>query len=293
MRALPLSVLLALAIGSSTIRAAAQESQSGLLDGIEVKDFQGQKVYQSRIEPWPVHDILISAIILEIGTSRRELFLGVSLWGVHAGKLGRLRFALDGSTVVLDLGAKGDAVLDTSGCRPKAVLTLNDEESLVRRLAASGSGATADIPVEYESRGVLLKGVLTTEDRERFRRIVDLYEMTDLPPAPRPPEYKDGQFVGLTLEDVTAPEIIPKSKVTPKCPARARASRKSGQVVLVATILKDGTIGTLRPVQVTGGGCGFAEASMEAVKQWKYHPAMKAGQPVEVEFTIVVDFVLR
>src|SRR2546426_5417967 len=77
MRALPLSVLLALAICSSTSRVAAQEIQSGLLDGIEVKDFQGQKVYQSRIEPWPVHDILISAIILEIGTSRRELFLGV------------------------------------------------------------------------------------------------------------------------------------------------------------------------------------------------------------------------
>ena len=42
MRALPLSVLLALAIGSSTSRAAAQEIQSGLLDGIEVKDFQGK-----------------------------------------------------------------------------------------------------------------------------------------------------------------------------------------------------------------------------------------------------------
>jgi len=158
MRALPLSVLLALAIDSSTSRAAAQEIQSSLLDGIEVKDFQGQTVYQSRVEPWPVHDILISAIILEIGTSRRETVPGSLSLGVHAGKLGRLRFALDGSTVVLDLGAKGDAILDTSGCRPKAVLTLNDEESLVRRLAASGSGASADIRsntsrAESSSRG--------------------------------------------------------------------------------------------------------------------------------------------
>ena len=32
---------------------------------------------------------------------------------------------------------------------------------------------------------------------------------------------------------------------------------------------------------------------MEAVSKWKYQPAMKAGQPVEVNFTIVVDFVLR
>jgi TonB family protein len=79
--------------------------------------------------------------------------------------------------------------------------------------------------------------------------------------------------------------------VTPKYPAQAIASRKGGQVVLVARLLKDGTIGSLRPVQVTGAGCGFPEASMEAVRQWKYHPATKAGQPVEVEFTIIVDFV--
>jgi hypothetical protein len=32
---------------------------------------------------------------------------------------------------------------------------------------------------------------------------------------------------------------------------------------------------------------------MEAVKQWKYTPALKDGKPVEVDFTIIVDFVLE
>jgi hypothetical protein len=29
------------------------------------------------------------------------------------------------------------------------------------------------------------------------------------------------------------------------------------------------------------------------VRQWRYSPAMKDGEPVEVDFTIIVDFVLR
>ena len=37
---------------------------------------------------------------------------------------------------------------------------------------------------------------------------------------------------------------------------------------------------------------GFEEAALEAVKQWRYEPAMKGRQPVDVYFRAVVEFEL-
>ncbi len=40
-------------------------------------------------------------------------------------------------------------------------------------------------------------------------------------------------------------------------------------------------------------GLGFEEAAIDAVRQWRYKPALKDGQPLDVYFTIVVDFSLH
>jgi len=170
-------------------------------------------------------------------------------------------------------------------------MTLRDEGQFVRRLAAVRGEGAASVDVQYKSGGLLLRSTLNADDLARIRRVVALYDMDELPPPPPPPEYKDGEVMGDQSEGVKEPTIIPRTKVVPVFPARARAAHKAGRVVLMAHILKDGTIGSLVPVEITPGGCGFAEAAMEGVKQWKYHPATKAGEPVEVDYTIVVDFV--
>jgi periplasmic protein TonB len=78
-------------------------------------------------------------------------------------------------------------------------------------------------------------------------------------------------------------------QVKPTYPALARQARIQGQVVLQATISKDGTIQNLHMIS---GHPMLAPAAIDAVKQWRYKPYFLNGEPVEVETQITVNFTL-
>ena len=66
-----------------------------------------------------------------------------------------------------------------------------------------------------------------------------------------------------------------------------------GSLVLEAAIGKDGSVQALRIVDGEPTLYGHAAASVvDAVKQWKYEPTFRQGQPVEVVTTITIRFVL-
>jgi protein TonB len=90
--------------------------------------------------------------------------------------------------------------------------------------------------------------------------------------------------------DVTNPERIPDSYIRPEYPEKARRARVEGQVILQAIIHRDGTVGEIEVLQARPTGVGFADTAIEAVSQWRYRPARQNGEPVDVYFTIVVDF---
>ncbi|PYT16411.1 MAG: hypothetical protein DMF51_04845 [Acidobacteria bacterium] len=92
---------------------------------------------------------------------------------------------------------------------------------------------------------------------------------------------------------VTNPELVPGSKKQPTYPEIARKAKVSGQVILQAVIKKDGTVGEIQVLRSPGSKFGFDEAAIAAVKQWRYKPGLQNGKPVDVYFTIVVDFVLQ
>ena len=79
------------------------------------------------------------------------------------------------------------------------------------------------------------------------------------------------------------------SRPSPPYPAIARAAGVQGTVILQATISKAGTIEGLRVVE---GPLMLRQAALDAVKQWRYRPYLLNGDPVEVETTINVNFVL-
>jgi protein TonB len=79
------------------------------------------------------------------------------------------------------------------------------------------------------------------------------------------------------------------SHITPIYPPIARAARQEGTVVLQATISKSGTIEGLR---VLSGPPMLQQSALNAVEQWRYRPYLLNGEPVEVETTINVNFVL-
>ena len=105
---------------------------------------------------------------------------------------------------------------------------------------------------------------------------------TSVPSAPEPPPAR------IKIPDsVIAAAII--SKVTPIYPAKARAANIHGDVVLHATIDKDGKISG---VQVMSGDEMLAPAAIDAVRQWRYKPMLSDGEPMEVDTIITITFSL-
>lgn len=76
-------------------------------------------------------------------------------------------------------------------------------------------------------------------------------------------------------------------QVAPIYPPLAKAAHMQGVVVLHAILSKTGDIEDLT---VISGPPLLAQAAVDAVQQWKYRPYLLAGNPVEVETTINVNF---
>ena len=64
--------------------------------------------------------------------------------------------------------------------------------------------------------------------------------------------------------------------------------RARGVVALTARVDSDGTV---RTVRVVSGNRALAAAAVRAVRQWRYRPYLKDGQPVATETNIVISFI--
>ena len=89
------------------------------------------------------------------------------------------------------------------------------------------------------------------------------------------------------MSTIEAAKLI--SRVQPIYPSLAIQARIQGNVLLHAIISKEGGVSEL---QVLSGHPLLVNAALEAVRQWRYSPTLLSGQPVEVETTITVTFVL-
>src|SRR5262245_56454949 len=280
-------VALGLLLSANVSAARERRKKVDPLEGIAVDvRANGETTYQPQRLLNPDVDIFLTAFMVSSGAGTRTLFLAVVLNGVGDDVPAPLTLSIDGSSVSLPLGEH--PTIDNSGCTPSATQTIRDDGDLVRKIAGA-----KEVRVTYQSPDVKLESTLMEDDLERFRQINRLYGMADLPPTPKVvDEATENPALAFKLpKGVSSPELIPSTKVDPRYPREAFAQQKSGRAILTAHILKDGTIGALRPLSVYPLGCGFSEAAMEAVRQWRYRPALKKDKPVEVGFTIVVDFV--
>ena len=79
-------------------------------------------------------------------------------------------------------------------------------------------------------------------------------------------------------------------KVPPQYPPEARASHLEGVVELQVVI---GTDGTVQQARVLSGPEALVDASLDAVKQWRYEPTLVKNEPVEVVTMIDLIFSLH
>ncbi len=78
-------------------------------------------------------------------------------------------------------------------------------------------------------------------------------------------------------------------RVPPHYPESARAQGIQGTVLLNTVIDTDGRVIEAKYVS---GSKEFVQASIEAVKQWRFKPTLVNGDPVQVECVFEFDFTL-
>jgi TonB family protein len=90
----------------------------------------------------------------------------------------------------------------------------------------------------------------------------------------------------MTSSDLSSP--VPLKKVDPKYPPTLIAERVEGEVVLYGVIDKEGLVGQIQVVR--GIDDQLDENAKNALAQWKFRPASKAGEPTEVEVIAHIPF---
>ena len=105
---------------------------------------------------------------------------------------------------------------------------------------------------------------------------------------PRPPAPSSHSAPLRVGGDLQGAKLI--HMVRPKYPEAARKSFVQGTVVLEATVAKDGSVVELR--YISGPPLLFP-AVQKAVSKWRYRPTLLNGQPVAIQTTIKVIFILK
>jgi len=84
----------------------------------------------------------------------------------------------------------------------------------------------------------------------------------------------------------TQPEEI--DRVLPRYPGAARRAGVQGPVVVRGIVRKDGTIDDVEVIKDLPNGLG--DAAREAVSRWRFRPATYRGEPIDVYYTVTVNF---
>lgn len=86
------------------------------------------------------------------------------------------------------------------------------------------------------------------------------------------------------------PPVLLK-RVEPDYPVVARVGRLGGHVDIEAIVGTDGAVESARIVSSTS--TIFDEVALDAIRAWRYRPAVMNGRPVRVVFKVSIEFVLN
>jgi TonB family protein len=110
-------------------------------------------------------------------------------------------------------------------------------------------------------------------------------------PAPQPePAMVDRSAVYAAVPaGGTQPEEV--DRVTPRYPAMARRGGVEGSVVVRGIVRRDGSIDDVEIIKDLPFGLG--QSARDAVSQWRFRPATVRGEPIDVYYTVTVNFRLQ
>jgi TonB family protein len=113
------------------------------------------------------------------------------------------------------------------------------------------------------------------------------------PPAERAPQVHVATDNAGVYSAVPAGGTQPEEtdRVVPRYPMIARRAGIQGPVVVRGIVRRDGTIDNVEVIKDLPYGLG--EAAKDAVSQWHFRPATFRGEPIDVYYTVTVNFRLQ
>ena len=87
----------------------------------------------------------------------------------------------------------------------------------------------------------------------------------------------------------TQPEEV--DRVVPRYPPAARRAGVAGAVVIRGIVRRDGSIDDVEIIKDLPNGLG--DAARDAVRLWRFRPATYQGEPIDVYYTVTVNFRLQ
>ncbi len=198
-------------------------------------------------------------------------------------------------TVVLRFSLNSSG--ETGDIRPLQGSESSSLQALIGSLSTWKFESPSDIIAPIEGKVLFIKG----EDQFRY----EVSEAFHNPDAPRPmerlapappttggPSPASSQIVivpvRLRLDSNEAAELLVE-RVPPHYPEAARRAGVQGNVLLGITIAKDGGVKEVKPID---GPPELVQAAVEAVKKWKYRPAISGGRTWEATTEVEIQFKL-
>ncbi|MEX0723985.1 MAG: energy transducer TonB [Gracilimonas sp.] len=112
------------------------------------------------------------------------------------------------------------------------------------------------------------------------------------PPPPKEEEQHDEEEIFVVVEQM--PELVGGLASLSQYityPEMARRAQIQGRVIVQFIIDKDGNVHDPEVIRGIGGGCD--EIAVEAVKKAKFIPGMQRGKPVNVKYSMPINFTLK
>jgi TonB family protein len=110
----------------------------------------------------------------------------------------------------------------------------------------------------------------------------------ETPPEPEPVERTTGVYSAVPPGG-TQPEEL--DRAIPRYPVGARRAGIQGPVVIRGIVRRDGTIDNLEIIKDLPYGLG--DEARRAVSRWRFRPATYRGEPIDVYYTVTVNFRLQ
>ena len=101
-----------------------------------------------------------------------------------------------------------------------------------------------------------------------------------------PEAYASATRASSVGDPITTPTLL--TQVLPEYSEEARRAEYQGTVILETIVRRDGTVDVVRVARSLP--FGLNEKAIEAVRQWRFRPGMRNGEPVDVEIKIEVNF---